>query len=496
MKGYAFVLILLYFSSIRVAAAPDFSPPPKFRDSGMTLAVRGESRFSEPQIRDRDFVRVKNGEWSACRATQERAFRFSVDRGMRHPLFNGIVIDRIDVMDQKHLEEAALPKSPWSGDYWPIAKGILGARIADQIYRGLANWPERFNYITAHPLASILNQNDPAALRAVSPSEKYDLLIGDGTQGFTRQMWREGKLYYDEFGKVEEWMGICHGWAPASFMEERPLHAFDVPVEPAGDGPGVFSGERDASRTLHFYPYEIKGLLSYAWAYNSYPVRSLGARCNKKNPDVDESGHIKDPECFDLSPSDWHVTVVNSLGVFKRSIIMDATYDYEVWNQPVFSYSYEYFNPQTGKTYGNWEKAAVDRATFADDRFAKYRSPRTKSVIGIVMRVGYAIETQARVLEHETEHMDEVRWVEYAYDLELDEGHRIIGGEWYQLVHPDFVWVPEAGAKPRSRLDFEVGGVQWDKSTIPKVWAEAARREAASGNILNTIAEGLLRKSL
>jgi hypothetical protein len=33
--------------------------------------------------------------------------------------------------------------------------------------------------------------------------------------------------------------------------------------------------------------------------------------------------------------------------VSRRAMIMDATYDYEVWNQPIFSYEYQYFNPAT-----------------------------------------------------------------------------------------------------------------------------------------------------
>jgi hypothetical protein len=30
-------------------------------------------------------------------------------------------------------------------------------------------------------------------------------------------------------------------------------------------------------------------------------------------------------------------------------MVIDASYDYEVWNQPVYAYTYRYFNPETGK---------------------------------------------------------------------------------------------------------------------------------------------------
>jgi hypothetical protein len=30
-----------------------------------------------------------------------------------------------------------------------------------------------------------------------------------------------GRYYYENYGNVEAWMGICHGWAPASYMMKR-----------------------------------------------------------------------------------------------------------------------------------------------------------------------------------------------------------------------------------------------------------------------------------
>ena len=54
-------------------------------------------------------------------------------------------------------------------------------------------------------------------------SEKYDALIGDKSGALTRRMWLEGKGYYDASGKVETWMGICHGWSPAAYMLDRPV---------------------------------------------------------------------------------------------------------------------------------------------------------------------------------------------------------------------------------------------------------------------------------
>ena len=55
----------------------------------------------------------------------------------------------------------------------------------------------------------------------LSPSEKYDLLVGDKNFTLTKAMWNEGLGYYNRNGSVERWMGICHGWAIAAYMYPR-----------------------------------------------------------------------------------------------------------------------------------------------------------------------------------------------------------------------------------------------------------------------------------
>src|SRR5262249_19903522 len=153
-----------------------------------------------------------------------------------------------------------------------------------------------------------------------------------------------GEIFYKSLGKVEEWMGICDGWAAASYMLDRPTNAVKTV---AVDG-----------TSLTFYPSDIKALASQLWAHPapSRGYRSAGGRCYKKNPATDEYGRIVDQDCFDTNPGTLHLAVVNQIGVKERSFVFDATYDYEVWNQPMYAYFARYFNPQKG----TWQERLED----------------------------------------------------------------------------------------------------------------------------------------
>lgn len=89
----------------------------------------------------------------------------------------------------------------------------MGARYADPSFPANPDWKKNYDYIRANPTANILASGSAARINRMSPSEKYDALIGDSSETLTRAMWAEGKRYYDTHGDVESWMGICHGWS-------------------------------------------------------------------------------------------------------------------------------------------------------------------------------------------------------------------------------------------------------------------------------------------
>ncbi|HPQ96773.1 MAG TPA: hypothetical protein PLN94_14415, partial [Thiolinea sp.] len=341
-------------------------------------------------------------------------------------LVDNLRYNKLAEMAEKGLLQASLSETPWSDDYWGFYKGVLGARYADPDFPEADDWKKNQDYVLANPVRTILASNSATRINQLSPAEKYDALMGDDSFSLTAAMWQEGKRYYDSQGSVESWMGICHGWAPAAYMLDRPVRPVTL-VTPA-------------NVPIKFFPADIKALASLLWANAAPRTRFIGGRCNDKEPEVDQpTGRVISERCFDTNPGSWHVAVVNQVGVAQRSMVLDVTFDYEVWNQPVYAYEYVYFNPQTRKATRSLAEATVKLADFSNDRFSRFRSTTTRSVVGISMKVQYVVETYPRQREEDSPAYDALHAVTYEYDLELDENDVIIGGEWDLNKHPDFL---------------------------------------------------------
>ncbi|MBT3981761.1 MAG: hypothetical protein HOE90_10435 [Bacteriovoracaceae bacterium] len=394
-------------------------------------------------------------------------------------LEDGQFISSVFEMESLGLKSAEVETPPWSDDYWPIYKGMLGNRYFDFNFRFLPNWKESYDYITANTFDKVYQTKDAADIDTLSPSEKYDLLLGVSPH-LTTPMWALGKNYFEKFKKVERWMGLCHGWAPAAFMVERPRNKVEVMS---------FDGETKIS----FYPSDIKALITLLWANVRTPVNFVGGRCDVKNVERDDVGRIKENDCFDTNPGTWHQAVVNLIGKDKRSFVIDATFDYEVWNQPVVSYNYRYFNPQTLAPVDEIQDGLVKKDDFLIDKFKSYRSPDMKQIIGVAMEVKYLVENPPSHRLTDSPENDLHQSVTYVYDLELDENGKIVGGEWYQNAHPDFLWVPLKSAKPLSSGDYLLlGDPLWDgKLPLKAKWTEQARKAAYYSQPLAKIIESL-----
>jgi hypothetical protein len=379
----------------------------------------------------------------------------------------------LETMESAHLTSSQLEHQPWSGTYWPIARGNIAWRYADPAFPSSFDWKETFDYLK--------DPNHACAVDQLSPAEKYDLLVGDARQTLTHRLLNEGQGYYREYGSVESWMGICHGWAPASFMAPRPTHFVEVPA-------------RDGHTTIRFFPSDIKALTSLLWANGSFENRFIGRRCDTKHPTMDENNRITDPACYGENPGTWHLSVVNQIGVSRRSFVMDALHDTEIWNQPIHGYSYSYFNPQTQQPSDTLAGAALPLADYKDDKFKKYRSPRAKSVVGIAMDLTYIAENTPTAALTDSPEKDAVVTVHYLYDLELGANHEILGGEWYSNAHPGFLWTPVLGARALSEGDvlLEDSSTAWAGDTaVPGEWLPAIHESSKQGQPLARIIEAL-----
>lgn len=379
------------------------------------------------------------------------------------------MIRNIKLMDDKKLTTAKLDIAPWSDSYWPLYQGAIANRYNDPnfIY---GEWKEAFDYITKNPASKLIAKKE---FDSLSPAEKYDYFFQLKNKGITQSNWAEGKGYFNEYGKVETWMGLCHGWAAASIMMPEPKKAVEVSTSA-----GSFS----------FYPSDIKALATLIWAKGQFNTRFVGGRCHLKDPATDSMGRPIVEDCLDNNPGTWHMAIVNQIGQFKRSFVMDATFDYEVWNQPVTGYSFKYYNPITKTETTKLQDAIVTREKFLDDPRAKVRAPKTTHVVGVTMAVKYIVENSPSIEENQP---TATKTVNYTYDLELDSTLNIIGGEWYSENHPDFLWVPAKNSFPANQGDTSDKRV--DLNTLDRDVIEYAKinaqYELPFGPIVRTLVE-------
>jgi hypothetical protein len=390
------------------------------------------------------------------------------------------IVRTLEGLEQKKLLAAKLSTSPWSSTYWPIYQGQLGARYADPQFPGSEDWQENRAYIEKKPASDIAGAGNRAALDNLSPAEKYDLLVGDSSFALTEANWRDGRQYYESSNPhvVETWMGICHGWSPAAYMMPRPVKIVTLVAA-------------DGRTKLTFFPADIKALGCLLWAKTNPTTRFIGGRCDDKDPATDENGRVISQDSFDTNPGTWHLAVTNQLGIARRSMVIDASYDYEVWNQPLVSYNYGYFNPVTRKLVTSLRDARVSRAAFTNDKFAKYRSPSAQAMVGISMNLVYVAETMPTHATTDSAKQDRLVTVSYFYDVELDGHGNILGGEWYVNKHPDFLWTPPAGAQAISNGDDAAGG-GWDThGPVPQSWRDAAVAASCDGQPLAKIVNAL-----
>ena len=76
------------------------------------------------------------------------------------------------------------------------------------------------------------------------------------------------------------------------------------------------------------------------------------------------------------------------------------------------------------------------------------------------MTVKYAVENQPSTDENQ---VSEFNSMELVYDLELDDDMNIVGGEWMENAHPDFLWVPQKGAVPQAAGLPQISSRRWSR---------------------------------
>ena len=398
----------------------------------------------------------------------------------------GRILKTAREIDARGLNKVRLKSDVWSGAAWQRYRGHTAVRYNLPVARDAKSWLEAWAFVTTPGRTFFEIATGVAQTKRddLSPAEKYDLLISTPharpSGVFSYYEWELGRTEQTETNSVAKWHGYCHGWAPAATLAKRPSLAIEVPTA-------------DGRSKVRFFPSDIKALISALWANALPETRLIGSRCDVANPEKDANGRVIDERCFNVNPGTFHLALANQIGLAKRPLLIDATYDIEVWNQPVISYEYKYFNPQTQKPATSFAEGVIAIEAYKKDKFRKYRSPSAHQVVGVSLDIEYVGNAQSNHKPTDSSSRDSVKKVTYLYDLELDMRGEIIGGEWYQLKHPDFVWTVAKNARAVSDVESQVTGYWNPKQPVPIAWRSLAEQAAAKGQPLAAIVERLIR---
>ena len=386
---------------------------------------------------------------------------FSIDRAQIET--NGIILHK----DLPLNFQLANSQYNWSYHNSPVAMGGVARRYKDEEMELAKDWSDKFDYFRNNPPIELLRRG---ALELLSPIEKYELFMGHQEFSLTQKAWQEGSEVFERFKTVPGWIGACHGTAPAAIKHERPRKSITVKTYSEG-------------LPLDFYPSDIKMLLAHAWATYGGFSAMVGTRCNGSGI-----------SCFDTNPASFHITLMNLLARHEETLIIDASSREEVWNRPIVGYKIRFINPLTKIVTRGFEQAKVLRSNYVQDPFQSIRSPKSKYIVGIWTTVTYVDDIEPTTEQYAEIGPDLLTDSSYLYDLELDEDYNIIGGEWNNDYHPDFMWVVNQKIEPYAPQDRIAGELLLnfkENSSISKRVHELSLEAANNGLMLFSIIKKL-----
>ena len=201
------------------AKVMDQLPPKTYQGGGQTALFSESSINSGQYIQYKDQTRQQVIQANKPKIKIPRApINYRNDNPAHLVDLGYKVIKNLYTLEQKAPAQSSLDIQPWSDTYWPLYSGAAAWRYADDDLWAY-NWKDYwdFSFVTKPVSSYVGSERDN-----LSPSEKYDLLMGDSSFSLTQNAWNSGKYYYDRYGNVQRWMGLCHGWAPAAYMLPRP----------------------------------------------------------------------------------------------------------------------------------------------------------------------------------------------------------------------------------------------------------------------------------
>jgi hypothetical protein len=394
----------------------------------------------------------------------------------------------------------------WSGSYWPMRNGLISVRYGNNEKNTIGRWDpntltfmEKYNYRT-----SVLMYSQPSEYNYqiqynrssiesyieenYSPSEKYDLFLGDNAFSLTNFMKNDAHSHASQYGgDIPTWFGICHGWSPAAYFFNEPKRPVTV-KSPNGI-------------IIRFLPDDLKALSSQFLAVAHHHTNFIGDVCRiykpKKPVSDSETKLWLDPRCHAINPGSYIITLGNQIGKWKKNLNFDPESDPEIWNQPINSYIMRYFNLLTDDFSGDPQEVKIPLKFIKNSKdsflnfVARQADHRTKYLVGVYVNVTYAIENDPSHTERSPANVNKT--VESVAAIELDEKDEIIGGEWKHNLHPNFMWKFDENHPIESCCDEGVKNFAGNANEEVTKWAVMASQR---GQILRPVIEYLINESI
>ncbi len=335
----------------------------------------------------------------------------------------------------------------WSSSYWPMRNGEVSVRyplnekntigVVDPEsgdYSYFYTWSESvFRYTQPEEHDSMFKSNYTNYVKYIddnySPSEKYDLLLGDYKFTLTNYLKNEGHQH-SYGGDMPTWYGLCHGWAVASVYFRRPFTSVTI-----NNPDGI---------PVRFLPDDIKALAVLFWGNAESTTKFAGKICEFYWPDP---GWFSSAACRSLNPAAFMIVLGNQCGLWGKNLIYDPDADPEIWNFPLKSYEFKYYNPLTNEFFMDAASAKVNLTSLLNsgDEFltglSSSSATNATSALGVFMRVTKTQVTDITKLHHNDTTADDDDFTdEFDAVVTLDANDNMIGGDWKFKTHPNFLW--------------------------------------------------------
>lgn len=219
---------------------------------------------------------------------------------------NGRLVTRLEDLRQQGLFNRRLEpeQRPWSSEFFPSWFGREAGRWHDPHLTLLSRTLSGVTPPSASDAKQLLTRaasgdaQAKADLFNLSPAEKYDLAAGDYELHATRTALLAS---HNAERKPRFWDGLCNGVAAASLENPEPFNVVTV-LNPDGDA-------------VPFHPNDLKALLGLAW-FQPVKAQAIGVQCLTAMLD---NGRV-----CSMNPAGYVVTVLNRLGLARRSFLVDV----------------------------------------------------------------------------------------------------------------------------------------------------------------------------